>query len=140
MRGGRLRRTLHTMLLRFVVSVVDPGSGRRRGVLHAAARLRESDQVSATDRQHLRDLADWFEEHLERPTTFAISSRPHAKAQALSWFKHTAVRHIARMREFAQILGTYGVVVEVIRTRRPGYVVFEDEYQVTAYPFADTST
>ncbi len=32
------------------------------------------------------------------------------------------------------------VKVEVIRTERPGYIVYEDEFQVTAEPFAETHT
>ena len=36
------------------------------------------------------------------------------------------------------ILETQGVVVEVIETQRPGYVVYEDEFQIVAEPFADT--
>jgi hypothetical protein len=38
------------------------------------------------------------------------------------------------------ILEAHGVVVERIRTQRPGYIVYEDEHQVAAYPFADTPT
>lgn len=30
-----------------------------------------------------------------------------------------------------------GVYVRVLRTRRPGYIVYDDEYQVVAEPFAD---
>jgi hypothetical protein len=29
------------------------------------------------------------------------------------------------------------VHVRVFKTRRPGYIVYEDEYQVVAEPFAD---
>jgi hypothetical protein len=38
----------------------------------------------------------------------------------------------------ADILGEYGVPVDVLRTRRPGYVVYEDAFQVASHPFADT--
>jgi hypothetical protein len=30
------------------------------------------------------------------------------------------------------------VAVEMITTERPGFLVYEDEYQVVAEPFADT--
>ena len=46
--------------------------------------------------------------------------------------------HIRRMREYQQTLETYGLTVEMLRTERPGYIVYEDEHQVVAYPFADT--
>ena len=44
------------------------------------------------------------------------------------------------MRDFQRLLEAYGTAVKVIKTRRPGYVVYEDEFQVAAYPFSDTPT
>ena len=44
------------------------------------------------------------------------------------------------MREFCLLLEEEGVPVEILRTRRPGYILYEDEHQVAAYPFADTPT
>ena len=72
------------------------------------------------------------------PSRFSLSARPHAKAQALSWFRDSAAEHIRQIREYQQILEIYGVSVEALRTARPGYIVYEDEHQVVAYPFADT--
>ena len=42
------------------------------------------------------------------------------------------------MREYQRLLEAYGQNVVILRTKRPGYVVFEDQYQIVAYPFADT--
>jgi len=53
------------------------------------------------------------------------------------WFKDTAKEHIAKAREMSCILGQNNIHVRVIKTQRPGYVVYEDEYQVVAEPFAD---
>ena len=39
------------------------------------------------------------------------------------------------MRELAALLAHKDLAVEELRTSRPGYVVFEDEYQVVAIPF-----
>ncbi|HUH84044.1 MAG TPA: hypothetical protein VLX85_05515, partial [Stellaceae bacterium] len=68
------------------------------------------------------------------------SPRPHAKAQAISWFKDWANEHVARMRELQRVLEKHGVAVEVLTTERPGYIVYEDEFQVAAYPFRDIQT
>jgi hypothetical protein len=56
--------------------------------------------------------------------------------KAISWFKDSAKEHIARARSLARILENHGVSVTTIKTRRVGYVVYEDEYQITAEPFA----
>jgi hypothetical protein len=42
------------------------------------------------------------------------------------------------MREFQAVLESYDILVEMLRERRPGYVVYEDEHQVVAYPFSET--
>jgi hypothetical protein len=122
------------------VSEVDPDSGVRQGVYQAIARLRETPEMSQADRDLLDEINDWFSKNLEKPSQLSISRRPHAKAQAISWFKASAVEHIHRMRQFASVLQSYDVVVEMITSRRPGYVVYEDEFQIAAYPFKDTAT
>jgi hypothetical protein len=45
--------------------------------------------------------------------------------------------HIAKIREMSYILDENGVYVRTIKARRPGYIVYQDEYQVVAEPFAD---
>ena len=39
------------------------------------------------------------------------------------------------MRELAAILEENGYIVSQVTSKRPGYVVFEDEHQVVAEPF-----
>jgi hypothetical protein len=119
---------------------LDSNSGRRQGLFQAAIELRTSGDLTKQDSQRLEALRGWFNRHLERPTRLSLSKRPNRKAQAISWFKSGARAHINKMREFQAILERYGVAVEIITTRRPGYIVYEDNYQVAAYPFADTQT
>jgi hypothetical protein len=42
------------------------------------------------------------------------------------------------MREMAFLLEHHDVPVRMIKTARPGYVVYEDEFQIVAVPFADS--
>lgn len=128
------------MFLRFVTSEVDAPSGRRRGVCQAAFRLRDSANIAEHDLTRLLRITGWLNEHLERPERLAVSRRPHAKAQALSWFKDTSHHHLRQVRDLSQLLDSYDIPVHVIRTARPGYVVYEDHFQVAAHPLADTPT
>ncbi len=128
------------MFIRFVIKRLDADSGRRQGLFQAAKELKASADLTASDRKHLEALSSWFNRHLEKPTRLSLSSRPHRKAQAISWFKGAATLHISKMRDFQTILERYGVAVETITTTRPGYIVYEDKFQVAAYPFADTPT
>jgi hypothetical protein len=128
------------MFVRFVIKRLDRDSGRRQGLFKAAAALRDSGLLSGTDDDHLESIWDWFNKNLEKPERLALSSRPHSKAQAISWFRDTATEHIAKMREFQEILERYGFMVEIIKAKRLGYVLYEDEFQIAACPFSDTPT
>ena len=126
--------------LRFVIAQLDPQSGRRQGLFHAAAALEAHGVLAPHEIDDYRAVWAWFRGNLEKPDRFSLSSRPHAKGQALSWFKAGSAVHIARMRDLQRILENHDVGVEILRTERPGYIVYEDEHQVAAYPFADTPT
>ena len=128
------------MLVRFVVKSLHQNSGRRQGLFQAAKELRESGALNADEWKRLERIGKWFDENLVRPPRMSVSRRPHSKSQAISWFKSAATEHINKMREFQQVLEAHGIAVQMIRTRRPGYVLYEDEFQVTAYPFNDTPT
>jgi hypothetical protein len=128
------------MFVRFVIKRLDSDSGRRQGLFQAAKDLTESGDLMAPDRQRLDAIRDWFNHYLDKPTRLSLSPRPNRKAQAISWFKDTATSHIGKMREFKSILERYGIEVEIVTTARPGYIVYEDKFQVAAYPFADTPT
>ena len=107
-------------------------------MFQAAYDLEEAADTAAHERARLERALGWLGANMRKPGRLAVSRRPHAKAQAICWFKDTAVEHIARVHELVGILYAHGIVVEVIQTQRPGYVVFEDDVQVAAYPFADT--
>lgn len=86
----------------------------------------------------LEETYNWFKQSLPVPDRLSRSTRPHAHRAALSWYKDSAGEHIRRMRTLADLLGTHGYTVEMLRTHRPGFIVYEDDTQIAAEPFADT--
>lgn len=124
--------------VRFVVHRNDPDSGRRQGLFQALGELDDRGELGPEEHATYTETRDWFRRHLRKPRSFTRSSKPHAKRVAISWFKDTAEQHIRRMRILVGIAEAHGVAVEMIRTERPGYVVYEDRHQVTAEPFSDT--
>lgn len=127
------------MYLRFVVADVDEDSGRELGVFHAVRNLRVEGKLYAYEEEHHDSIRQWFNENLEQPSRFTASKPPFYRKQskALSWFKDRAHEHIAHVRELVSIVQNHGVQVRMLKTHRVGYVVYEDEYQVVAEPFAD---
>ena len=128
------------MYLRFAIREIDEDSNRQRGIFHAARNLVESGNLLPSEEDSLLELRNWFNQHLEKPTRFTASKPPFYRKQpkAIAWFKDTAVLHIEKIREMANILESYGIAVDVFKAERVGYVVYEDEYQIVAEPFSDT--
>lgn len=128
------------MFIRFVIHQNDETSGRRQGLFQALGGLEEDGILLPHEQAEHDEIYEWFRRNLKVPRSFTRSTKPHAKKVALSWFKHTAVEHLAKMHGLAQILRSHGVDVAVLHTERPGYVVYEDAFQVAAEPFRETST
>ena len=128
-------------LIRFVISHRHLESGAYDGTFRLAYRLRDSSVATLADRSALAAALNWFEEHLPAPARFNRSRskgyyRRHTRG--ISWFKDTAVDHLARMHEIRLVLERYGHQVQMLTEARVGYVVYEDEYQIVAEPFSET--
>jgi hypothetical protein len=129
------------MLLRFVVQTFDPDSGRRQGVFQAACELRERGELSNDEDQLLRSIGHWFDDNLSKPVRLSRKrNNSHRTPMALSWFKDTAQDHLRQIRLLSTVLEVHEIRVITLETDRPGYVVYEDDFQVVAEPFADTPT
>jgi hypothetical protein len=125
--------------LRFVVANIHENSGRELGVFHAVFDLREAGKLQQYEEEQHDRIRQWFNENLEKPTRFTASKPPFHRRQsrAISWFKDSAYKHLARVRDLVAILEHHGVTVQMLKTDRVGYVVYEDEYQLVAEPFRE---
>jgi hypothetical protein len=108
-----------------------PDSTRRRGVFSAAYALLDSQLLSSADENQLRELLRWFGRNLPVPKKFDTDG-------AIFWFKSDAGDCARRIWGLVLALRQHSYHVDMFRTRRPGYVVYEDEFQVGAIPFQDT--
>jgi hypothetical protein len=124
--------------LRFVVSERDEDSGRRQGPFQAMLELATRAALFDHEQRAYDEVYEWFRHNLKKPDRFSRSSKPHARGVAISWFKDTATEHIRRMRSICLILEAHEISVEVIFTDRPGYIVYEDAFQVAAEPYSET--
>jgi len=124
--------------LRFAVADIHESSGKELGVFHAVLRLREEGKLYPHEEELHDRTRDWFNQNLEKPTRFTSKPPFYRKPnKAISWFKDTAKDHINHVRDLVGILQNHGVAVQMLKTDRVGYAVYEDEYQIVAEPFAD---
>ena len=125
------------MYLRFVVPEVAEDSNRELGIFHAVGNLRRRGELYAHEEEEHDRVREWFNQNLEKPTRFTVSKPPYYRKQskAICWFKDDAHEHIAQARSLVAILKCHGIQVRTVKTDRPGYVAYEDEFQVAAVPF-----
>ena len=128
------------MYIRFVTEIVDEDSGRRQGLFQALAGLQDDGQLADHENDLYLDTIDWFNNNLKEPLRFRVSRKYHKQNTALSWFKTSAARHIDKMRDLQYLLEAHDIQVTVLTSDRPGYIVYEDPYQVVAEPFRETDT
>lgn len=117
--------------IRFVIAREDEDSHVEQGVFQAVARALEWHSITGSDAEQLDELEKWFGKNLEKPTSFGRDKL----RLGICWFKTEATEHISRIWEMVRILERNGIYVKKIRTDRPGYVVYEDEWQLVAEPF-----
>lgn len=117
--------------VRFVIGRTDHESHVEQGIFHAAELALEWGQIMGSDADELNELYDWFGKNLEKPNSFGRDKL----RLGICWFKTGATEHIARIWEMVQILERNGIYVKKIRTDKPGYVIYEDEWQLVAEPF-----
>lgn len=117
--------------VRFVIGRKDEDSHVEQGIFQAAALAVEWRHITGSDADDLNKLRWWFSENLEKPTSFGRDTL----RLGICWFKTEATEHISRIWEMVRILERNGIFVKKIRTNKPGYVIYEDEWQLVAEPF-----
>ena len=129
------------MYLRFVQMNVVAGARSRAGIFTAAYDLRDAGKTDVLTRAQLDSLLVWFRENLASPTRFSRTNSKGAYRRSvthgLSWYKPSAKVHLEKTFELSSILQQNGYGVEVLKTSRLGYILYEDEHQIVAEPFAD---
>jgi hypothetical protein len=117
--------------VRFVVHHKDEDSHVEQGIFQAAARALEWQNIKGADADELNELRAWFSDNLEKPNSFGRGKL----RLGICWFKTASAEHISRIYEMVQVLERNGICIKKIKTDKPGYVVYEDEWQLVAEPF-----
>ena len=117
------------------------GMDARAGFFTAAYALRDAPDLPGWAADYLEELLAWFREHLPIPEDFSRSAAKHREVdhtRGLSWFRQDAGAVLDKVAELIALLEQFDITVDQLNTTRPGYIVYEDEVQIVAEPFADT--
>lgn len=122
------------MYLRFITQFKNEHDKKETGIFQALEFLRLSAHTFDYDKEHLKKIKEWFNINLDRPDRFSKSKSKNTANVSLSWFKSSATEHLQIMYQMKEILERYDIRVEVIKRENPGYIIYEDNYQVSTIP------
>ena len=123
--------------VRFVTVSPHGESRQKLGVFQAVFQLKNTGRLSRDEESHLESLSSWFDRNLHKPDRFTSSRPPYYRKRqnGIAWFKDSAKAHISKMWELVAMLNEHEMKTEIVKTDRPGYVVYEDDFQIVAVPF-----
>jgi hypothetical protein len=124
------------MFLRFVGTEVDEDSRVSMGLFCAVTKLCDEVVLREYEYKAIMECIDWFGRHLRNPYRYRL--KPERLAyQSICWFRSTATEHLRHAWEMVALMEEHDVFLRMIRTEMPGYILYEDEAQVLAHPYAD---
>ena len=122
--------------LRFVLGEADKRTGTNKGLFTAAYSALRSEELYDYEEKEVKEALAWLEKHLPVPDKFSRKKNAsHKNTHGIAWFKPDAAEVLKHMRRIVTVLEEHGVRVEILETTRPGYFVYEDDYQIVAEPF-----
>ena len=114
--------------IRFVVGTNREEPKYQTGVVTSLRLLKDRGQLPAYEVEHVEEIFSWLNAHLPCPPFDGKDWSP----DAISWFKASAQDMISKFRDLIAILEQYDQPVQMLRTERPGMILYEDEFQVVA--------
>lgn len=126
------------MFIRFVTDQPDADTDQPLGIFGAAYRLLDDERLPDYSRSEIRTTLNWFKVNLSVPDRFVRSRKPHRQDDGICWFKTQATESMRHIRYLVLLVSEHDVSVRELITDTPGYVIYEDESQVVARPFAST--
>lgn len=127
---------VNPMFIRFVCGEIDEDSHVLAGLFCAAFDLIDEGKLPDHDYAELAELMRWFRLNLKGPFEHRLR-KPWRARRSICWFKSDAYEHVTHAWQMVNVLERNDVFMGVIKSRTAGYVIYEDEAQVLAHPFAD---
>ena len=119
------------VFIRLVALDRDPDSQQRQGAFGAGYDLKSAGALSEESLVEFNALMEWFDENLPGPPE-------DVDQRAIFWFRASAKEASKRIWELNALLKENDIHISLIKTTKPGYILYEDEFQVGAIPFKET--
>ena len=116
------------MYIRFVIGSESDSPRLQSGLFTEISYLKKEGLLEPYQVSHVNKILAFFNNNLPCPP-FSKKKWP---TDAISWFKDSATDYIDRMRDLIVILEENNLVVRVLKTDKPGMILYEDEYQIVA--------
>jgi len=125
-----------TVFIRFVSAKIDEDSHVSAGLFCAVYDLLDESEPEEYEIEVLWDHLRWFRRNLRVPFDYRLRYQWRS-ARSICWFRDTARDHITHAWEVVALLENRGVLMRTIKCHKTGYILYEDDVQVLAQPFAD---
>ncbi len=122
--------------IRFVCYQQVESQRQRLGLFQALDEARACDFAPAWALQELGEIYGWFGKNLAVPGSFSRGGWKGRGQPGLSWFKPAAHEHIRQMHRLKLALEACGIHVDIVTTRDPGEIIWQDKHQLVAEPGA----
>jgi hypothetical protein len=120
------------MYLRFVQGTESEDGRWLTGVITAARTIMDAGQLEPYEAEIVQSAYDWLNSNIPCPPFQANLSSGKWSQDAVAWFLPEANEAIQRMWDLVTILKDHDIPVRVLRTDRPGMIVYRDQYQIVA--------
>jgi hypothetical protein len=114
------------MYIRFVIGLDGEDHRWLTGIITEARLLRDHGELEQYQAILLEETYEWLNDHLPCPPFSTSDWGP----EAISWFKDTAKVPIKKMWDIVTLLQEHGVPVRILRSKNPGKILYDDEYQI----------
>jgi hypothetical protein len=119
------------IFIRLAINRADRDTNVPQGVFTAAWDLIYDGELTAEAEANLRELLHWFKVNLPSP-------KEKMPKQTIFWYKSENHELIQKTWELVSLLRYQDLAISLVKTERPGYIIYEDEFQVGAIPFKDS--
>ena len=102
------------------------------GIVTTARALLDMGDLYDYEEELLEEHFEWLNDNLPCPPFSASLQEGTWSPHAVAWFKETAQEFVECFWNIVAILEEHDVPVRVLKTERPGKVLYEDEFQVVA--------